>query len=81
MVNFAQVALGDFPAVVSVNAALLSDAEGAEDQVKDVVGGSCAGDFVKGTEGSVEIEQEHLVGDSADYGVGRGVERGERVVD
>jgi len=60
---------------------LLSDAEGAEDQIEDVIGGGGAGDFVEGAEGSVEIEQEHLVGDSVDYGVGRGVERGERVVD
>ena len=64
-----------------VDAALLSDAEGAEDQVKDVVGGGDAGDFVEGAQCSVEIEKEHLVGDSGDYGVGRGVERGERVVD
>ena len=62
-------------------ATLFSDAEGAEDQVEDVVGGGGAGDFVERTQGSVEIEQEHLVGDSGDNGVGRGVERGERVVD
>ena len=60
---------------------LLSDAESAEDQVEDVIGGSCAGDFVEGPQGSVEVEQEHLVGDSGGYGVGRGIERRERVVD
>ena len=53
---------------------LFSDAEGAEDQIEDVIGGGGAGDFVEGAEGSVEIEQEHLVGDSAGYRIGRGVE-------
>jgi len=32
---------------------LLSDAEGAEDQVEDVVGGRGAGHLVQGTEGTV----------------------------
>jgi hypothetical protein len=60
---------------------LLSDAEGAEDQVEDVVGGGGAGDFVEGAEGSVEVEQKHLVRDAGGDGVGRVVERGEGVVD
>src|ERR1700687_3198875 len=60
---------------------LLSDAEGAEDQVEDIVGGGGAGDFVERAQGSVEVEQEHLVWDSGGYGVGGGVERGERVGD
>jgi hypothetical protein len=59
----------------------LPDAEGPEDQIEDVVGGGGARDFVEGSEGSVEIEQEHLVGNSGGYGVGRSVERGERIVD
>jgi hypothetical protein len=50
-------------------AMLLSDAEGAEDQVEDVVGGGGAGDFVEGAEGVVEIEEEHFVGDAGGDGV------------
>ena len=42
---------------------LLSDAEGAEDKVQDIVAGGGAGDFVERAQGSVEIEEEHLVGD------------------
>jgi hypothetical protein len=64
-----------------VDATLLSDAEGAEDQVEDVVRGGGAGDFVERAQCSVEIEQEHLVGDSGSDGVGRDVERGKRIVD
>jgi hypothetical protein len=60
---------------------LLSDAEGAEDEVEDVVGGGGAGDFVEGAEGSVEIEQKHLVRDAGGDGVGRVVESGERGAD
>jgi hypothetical protein len=60
---------------------LLSDAKGAEDQVEDVVGGGDTGDFVEGAEGSVEVEEKHLVGDAGGDGVGRVVERGERVAD
>src|ERR1019366_7249472 len=40
---------------------LLSDAERAEDQIQDVVGGSGAGDVVQGTQRAVEIQQHHLV--------------------
>src|SRR5208282_4789239 len=64
-----------------LNATLLSDAEGAEDQVKDVVGGGGAGDFVERAQGRVQIEQEHLVRHSSRDGSARGVERGERVGD
>ena len=60
---------------------LFSDAEGAEDQIEDVIGGGGAGDFIEGAEGSVEIEQEHLVGDSGGYGAGRSGERVECVGD
>jgi hypothetical protein len=51
---------------------LLSYAEGAEDEVEDVVGSGGAGDFVEGAKGGVEIEEEHLVGDAGGYGVGSG---------
>ena len=42
---------------------LFSDAEGTEDQIKDVIGGGLAGERVKGPESTVEIEQDHLVRD------------------
>lgn len=42
---------------------LLANAELAEDEVEDVVGGGGAGEGVEGVEGFVEIEQDHLVGD------------------
>ena len=51
---------------------LLSDAEGAKDQVEDVVGGGGAGDFVERAESVVEIEEEHFVGDASGDGVGGG---------
>jgi NADPH:quinone reductase-like Zn-dependent oxidoreductase len=35
---------------------LLSDAEGAEDQVQDVVGGCGAGDFIERTQAAVQIQ-------------------------
>src|SRR2546427_10316575 len=41
---------------------LLSDAEGAENEVEDVVGGGGTGDLVQRTERVVEIKQKHLVG-------------------
>ena len=69
-----------FPWMV-LDTTLLSDAKGAEDQVEDVVGGGDAGDFVERAEGSVEVEEKHLVGDAGGHGVGRVVERGECVAD
>ena len=36
-------------------------AECAEDQIQDVVGCSCAGDFVQRAQSAVEIEQQHFV--------------------
>src|ERR1035438_851815 len=59
---------------------LLSNAEGPEDEIEDVVGGGGAGYFVEGTQGSVEIEQQHLVRNAGGYGVAGGSERAERVV-
>ena len=44
-----------------IGAMLLSDAEGSEDKVEDVVGRRNSGDFVDWAEGSVEIEKEHFV--------------------
>src|SRR5271165_3953994 len=44
-----------------VDMMLLSDAERTEDEVQDVVRGSCAGDFVERTQGAVEVHQQHLV--------------------
>jgi hypothetical protein len=53
---------------------LLADAEGAEDAGEDVVGGGGAGEGVEGAEGSVEVEQEDLVGQGGCVGVRCGVE-------
>ena len=58
---------------------LLSNAEGGEDEVKDIVGGGGAGELVEGAEGGVEIEEKHLVGSVSGgrlVGLGEGVERG-----
>ena len=38
-----------------------ADAERAEDQIEDVVGGGGAGDFVERAERAVEVEQMHFV--------------------
>ena len=57
--------------------ALLPDAEGAEDQIEDVVGGGGAGDGVERLQGVVEIEQQHFVGNFICYRAGGGVESGE----
>jgi len=61
------------------NPTLLSDAESAEDQVQDVVGGGGAGDFVERAQGRIKIEQEHLVWHAGGPGVGRGGEPGEQL--
>ena len=56
----------------------LPNAEAAEDQVEDVVGGGGAGDLVQGTQGVVEVEEQHFVGGVGGHGVlggGQGVER------
>ncbi len=42
---------------------LLADAELAEDEVKDVVGGRGTGENVEAVESFVEVEEDHLVGD------------------
>src|SRR5580658_3914248 len=75
-----KIASSTFPWMIS-DPTLLSDAEGTEDEVEDVVGGSGAGDFVEGAQGRVEIEEQHLVGDARAYGVGCGVEPSDRIVD
>jgi hypothetical protein len=55
--------------------ALLSDAEGAEDQVEDVIGGGGAGDGIEGPESVIEIEQQHFVRNFRGHGAGGGFER------
>ena len=55
---------------------LFSDAEGAEDEVENVVGGGGSGDFVERAQGGVEVEEQHLVRDFAGDGYGRGVQSG-----
>ena len=56
---------------------LLADAEFAEDEVEDVVGGGGAGEGIEGAEGFVEIEQDHLVGDRGCRGLAGLDESGE----
>jgi hypothetical protein len=46
----------DFCGAGALQLTLFSDAEGTEDQVQDVVGGSGAGDVVERTQRGVEIE-------------------------
>ena len=58
----------------SVEGNLLSNAEGAEDQIEDVVGGGGAGDGIERPQGVVEIEQQHLVRDLGRDGDSRGIE-------
>src|ERR1700738_2934651 len=56
-----------------------SDAEGGEDQIEYVVGGGLAGQRVECPEAAIEIEQDHLMGNSARVGascVVQGRERG-----
>ncbi len=60
----------------TIGAMLLSDAEGSEDKVEDVVGRRYSGDFIDWAEGSVEVEQEHFVGDFRGYGAFRRGQRG-----
>lgn len=47
---------------------LFADAELAEDEVQDVVGGGGAGKGVERLEGGVEVEEDHLVGDGCGCG-------------
>ena len=49
--------------------------------VEDVVAGGGAGEGVERSEGLVEVEENHLVGDVCDCGVGCTDEGGERRVD
>jgi hypothetical protein len=55
---------------------LLADAELAEDEVEDVVGGGGAREGVEGVEGFVEIEKDHLVGDRYGDALLRPLQRG-----
>ncbi len=43
---------------------LLADAEAAEDEVEDVVGGGGSGERVEGAERLVEVDENHLVRDA-----------------
>jgi len=59
----------------SWNIPLLSNAEGAEDQVQDVVIGCRSRNFVEGTQRVVKIEKQHFVGNfilDCDIGGGEG---------
>src|SRR5581483_3365830 len=61
---------------IAVLSSSLSNAEAAEDQVQDVVGGRRAGDFVEGLQSGVEIQQDHLVGDAVVGGSCRSLQGG-----
>src|SRR5437870_13121796 len=60
---------------------LFADAERAEDQVQDVIGGGGAGDFIQRSQSIVEAEQEHFVRGLVVAGGFRGFERSQRVAD
>ena len=64
------------PEVVS-----LSNAEGGEDAVQDVVRGGLAGEGVEGAQGTVQVGEEELVRDAALVGGLRGYEGFERRLD
>ena len=66
---------------VGVPERLLSDAEGGEDEVEDVVGGGGAGEGVEAAEGFVEVEEEDLVGELGCDGGAGGFEAGEGGLD
>ena len=50
------------PGRSSPKAQLFSDAETGKDQIQDVLGRGLAGEGVKSPERTIEIEQDHLVG-------------------
>jgi hypothetical protein len=56
---------------------LFSNAEGAEDEVEDVVGCGVSRDGIEGPQGIVEIEQQHFVRHFGADGAGCGIECGE----
>jgi len=68
-----------FAARQAVARCLFADAERAEDQVQDVIGGGGAGDFIQRSQSIVEVEQEHFVRDFVVDGGFRGFERSQRV--
>lgn len=57
------------PAGLRESYLLFSDAEGAEDQIENVVGGSLPCQGIESPEGSVKVEQDHLMGDAAVVGM------------
>src|SRR6185437_16586576 len=72
------------PSRTSLEAHLLSDAEGTEDKVKDVIRRGGAGKRIEALQGFVEIQKEHLVRDGRGYGpagAGKSCERrGDRLL-
>ena len=59
----------------------LADAEGAEDQIQDVVGCGFSGEFVQCVEALVEIQQDHLVRSLCACGFHRLLKRGSSTAD
>src|SRR5579862_3413168 len=58
---------------------LFADAESAEDQVQNIVGGGGAGNFVESVQRVVEIEKQHLVRDLVGDGGFRRRKRRQRI--
>lgn len=61
-----------------LEAGLLSDAEGGEDQAQDVVGSGLAGKRVERPERAIKVEKNHFVGNAGGVGFDCVAERGER---
>src|SRR5579859_2289513 len=58
---------------------LLPNTKTAEDQVQNIVCGGLAGDGIQRTQGSVEIQHDHLVRNAAGNGILGGSQAGERL--
>src|SRR5271165_7586096 len=63
----------------ALDLALFSNAERTEDEVQDVFGCGRAGYVVQWTQGTVEVEQDHLVWRLQRHGLGGAVERRDSV--
>ena len=72
--------ISTFPRMV-LGATLLSDAERAENEIQNVVGGGGARNLVKRAQGAVEIEQQHFVGDSRGDSTAGCLESYDRIAD
>ncbi len=60
---------------------LFSDAKRAENQIEYVISSRGAGDLIERSEGVIEVQQEHFVGNLRCHGVAGSIECDERVRD